>query len=385
MRRALGYSAAGAGSGTWSWRAARGHDGIERLCYLHEVKLDRALRLVVVVGCVTSVVACKEALGPAAAIATDLALAAAAEGIRAAMEPGHEKVDPIMPDDTGQRRLVTHPLINLVATRSDGVIGATELARAMRSRDVVWLALRYDDPDQWRTVARVVSAIAELGSKPTILFDAVPADEGAALRGSSAGALADTLPWPRYGIETPAMLGPLLSVIDQKKLSIDAAGASPSELRTFAQLGASAATTERGRQIALDGVWPVSRTAALQAVLERERCGPLPAEVAASMLTLERARAGALARNVLAAAAQPGATPRVLVLTELRRGRNDFGGPRALGELASREGRSVTSYSLGFFGVEETRTDIEEYDAELASYDAGWFTPSLPPRCAISP
>lgn len=326
-------------------------------------------------------VSCKEAIGPLAALAADAAVAVAAESIRAAMESGDHQSDPTMPDDTGQRRLVTHPLVNLVATKNDGVIGPRTFASEMHKRDVVWFSLRYDNADHWRTTARLVAALAELGSKPKLLFDAIPDDEQNKLTGQDPRALPDLLPWPRYGIETPAMLGPLFAVVQQKQLLLGGAGTSPTQLRAFAQRGAEAANTEQGKLLGLDVAWPAARRAALVDALAAQRCGALPSEAVGALTVVDRAKSAGLARNVLAATPEAGPTPRVIVITEAHRGRVDLGAPRALTELATREGRTITEYSVGFLELDAERTQIEEYDPEVARYDATWLTPTLHEPC----
>lgn len=324
---------------------------------------------------VCGLVSCKEAIGPVAAIAANVALVAVAEGIRSAMEGDGDKAETIAVDENGYRRLVSHPLVNLVATKQDGVIGARTFASALQKPQVVWLAIRHDNPDHWRIASRLVASLAELGTRPQIVFEAIPLEEQARLVGSAA-ALGESLPWARYGIDTPAMLGPLLSAVDGKQLPLRAGGPSSSLLRAFAQQGAAAAFTDEGRALGLDAAWPAARTELLAGALEAQRCAALPVEVRASLLTMDRARSALLARNVLALV-DAGPTPRVIVLTDERHGRPEIGAPRALQELARRAGRPITQYSVGFQELDAERTQIEEYDTQVAQYDATWLTPPL--------
>jgi uncharacterized iron-regulated protein len=336
---------------------------------------------------------CKEAIGPLAAVAADLAIAAAAEGIRQAMASDPDSApDPAMPDDDGHRRLVVHPLGNLIATRQDGVIGPRTFAAAMQRADVVWIALRYDNPDQFRAAAKVVESIDAFGTRPALLFAAIPEDEQERLAvtdpsltaPSTARLMADSLPWSSWGIDTPAMLEPLLGVAVGHKLPLTAAGYPAVRVRMFA---AGDPNTEEGRALGLDRPWSMVRRDALQNALTWERCAPLPDAVKDSLVLVDRAKSAGLARRVLAALPAAGKGPRVIVLTDVHRGRRDVGAPSVLAELAAKQGRTVAQYAVGMIEVDAERTEIEQYDVEASRHSALWLTPALhdPPCTNAAP
>lgn len=335
---------------------------------------------------------CKEAL-PLAAIAADVAIAVAAEGIRQATASDPDSVpDPSLADDDGPRRLVLHPLSNLIATREAGVISPRALAIAMQKADVVWISLRSDNPDQFRVAARLVESIDAFGTRPALLFAAVPADEQARLAvtdpslTASAGArlLADSLPWSTWGLETPAMLEPMLGVALRHQLPLVAAGYPAASLRMFAAGGAN---TAEGQALGLDQPWSAPRLEALQNALTWERCAPLPEAVQDSLVRVDRARSAGLARAVLAALPVAGKGPRVIVVSDVHRGRKDVGAPAALSELAARQHRLVSQYAVGMIEVDAQRTEIEQYDVEASRHSALWLTPALhgPPCTTAAP
>lgn len=332
-----------------------------------------------------STAACKEALAPLAVAAADVAVAVAAEGIRSALSArGERAADANEPDPSGAPRLVLHPLANRIATHDDGVIGPRTFAAALQRADVVWLSLRYDNADQIRVASRLLESIGALGTQPVVLIAAMPATEQSqlprfdALLGADTGArrLAESLPWSSYGVETPAMLEPLLAVALQRRLPLRAAGYSDAGVRLFAA-DADAVDSQEGRALGLDAAWSAARRESLQNALTWQRCATLPEAIRDSLLLVDRAKSAGLARNVLAAVPGVGTGPRAIVLTDLHRGRLDVGAPAALAAQAARAGRKVSQYAVGMIEVDAERTEIEQYDVESSRHSALWLTPAL--------
>lgn len=224
----------------------------------------------------------------------------------------------------------------LAATPPEPIPPGSALADALAGADVVVLGEIHDDPAHHALQAAAIDHMVALGRRPTVVFEMIPADLQPALDAHRAAAPEDVdglgavLRWTDRGWGDFALYAPVFGAAVSAGLPIRAGDLEDAEKRAAGRTGADGLDPARAAALGLDQDLDPAAEADLAETLRVSHCGMLPETAIAPMIRVQRARDGAMAAAVMAAAAEG---PVVLIAGQ-GHARRDWGVPAVLARQA---------------------------------------------------
>ncbi len=260
--------------------------------------------------------------------------------------------------------LQNHPLVgSLWETESGRRIDEAELIAAARAAHWVLLGERHDNPEHHLLQARMVTAVAEPGRRPALVWEMAGPDQAEALakaRLETVDALGAALDWEARGWNTWSIYQPIAEAALTHGLEMYPGNPSSETTRAVSRgEDLSPALEER-----LDWArgYDKEQLAALTDLLAASHCGALPESAFPAMADVQRLRDAWMASSLRAADKGAGA----ILIAGTEHVRKDRGVPWRLEE---------TVFSLAFVEVSEEENLAEGYYAfDPRLFDFVWFT-----------
>ncbi|MAS05207.1 MAG: hypothetical protein CL534_11040 [Ahrensia sp.] len=243
-----------------------------------------------------------------------------------------------------------NPLVGTEWAGTGEAVSEEIIRDALRAADFVAIGEIHDNPEHHAIQARLISAMAEAGRRPAVVFEMVPQglqgelDAFAAEGSQDVAGLGQRLKWEERGWPNWSTYQPIAEAALAAGLSLHAGDLDRETIRAI------------GR-----GERPVEPTVAyseamrdnLAEELRVSHCGLLPDEAIPPMITVQQARDTAMATAMLDSGVEDGA----VLIAGSGHARKDRGVPFV---LAAREpDRSIVS--IGMLEVRDGATDFADY------------------------
>lgn len=266
--------------------------------------------------------------------------------------------------EPGHVHLQDHPLVgSLWDTKSGQAANETDLVAAAMKADWILLGEGHHNPEHHLLQARIVSAIAEQGRRPALVWEMAEPEHGDALANARLDAverLGDALDWEERGWFTWAIYQPIAEAALANDLKMYPGNPSRAMTRAVGRGEALPPEAQERLDWALD--YDNDQKAALTDLLFVSHCRAVPKEALGAMADVQRLRDASMAASLREADAGEGA----ILIAGNEHVRKDRGVPWRLGGSA---------FSLGILEVEEgliRPQDYPRFDPRI--YDFVWFT-----------
>ncbi|MFP1632030.1 ChaN family lipoprotein [Zhengella sp. ZM62] len=260
-----------------------------------------------------------------------------------------------------------NPLNGTIAARDGKAATVQALLDAVGGSDFVAVGEIHDNPDHHRIQAEILQAMVDAGKRPAVVFEMVPAALQSVLdKAGETGAekLGDALEWEKRGWPAWSMYRPVAEVALAAGLPLVAGDLDRDVIRAIGRQGSQALQPGEAARIGLDLPFAATASESLKQELVDSHCGMMPEAMIAPMITVQRARDGALAA-AMAAHAGRGA----FLVAGAGHVREDRGAPAVLAQLLP--GTDVLTIGLRETG--ESRT-VGDYTAN-ETFDFVILTP----------
>lgn len=269
-----------------------------------------------------------------------------------------------------------HPLVGSV-WRGDGTETRLDtVVRAAREADFVLIGETHPNPDHHVLQADIIRTLRDDGRRPAVVFEMIPAGLQSVLDahvrehpGDAAG-LGARLDWEARGWPAWQIYQPIAEAALGGGLPMKAGDLDRDLIKRIGGQGVAALKPGQSARLGLDRPLAADLETELLAALRESHCNLLPEAMLAPMLTVQRARDGALA----AAMIEAGGDGAVLI-AGAGHVRSDWAVPAILGDMAP----NTRTVSIALIEVEQGLDTFADYVAEsenpLAPYDFVIFTP----------
>ena len=274
--------------------------------------------------------------------------------------------------------LQTHPLVGTIWSGDKTKTTGEALETAIRAADHVAIGEIHPNPDHHLIQAAVVDTLANAGRRPTVVFEMIPQSldqelqKFVAERPADAKNLGSILKWEDRGWPDWSIYRPIAESALRHDLPMKAGAIDRSRIRSISQKGRAALQAGEIQRYGMDKPLSTQSEAALMTILHEGHCSLMPKAALAPMLTVQRARDGALADAMLSAVAE-GSDGTVLI-AGAGHTRKDWGAPSIIRHRAP----DATLVSIAMVEVSEGENRIEDYDLGrdgAIAYDFVIFTP----------
>jgi uncharacterized iron-regulated protein len=269
-----------------------------------------------------------------------------------------------------------NPLVGTVWSGDGRHLTADDLTAALDGADYVLAGEIHSNPDHHVIQAQIIEAMVAGGKRPAVVFEMITADEIPALdaflagSGATAEGFGAAVKWTERGWPDFAIYSPVVTAALSHRLPIHAGDLGRETIRRIGREGVAALPKRDVGRLGLDRPMPEGAEARLTAELKESHCGLLPDKAIGPMLTVQRARDGALA-DALAEASGRG---HAVLIAGAGHVRTDYAVPAL---LRARESRARI-VSIGMMEVSEGKTSLTDYGLSAAApapYDIVLFTP----------
>lgn len=276
------------------------------------------------------------------------------------------------------KNLQEHPLVGTIWSGDKTKTTGQALETAIRAADHVAVGEIHPNPDHHLIQAALVDSLAKADRRPTLVFEMVPQNLNKALqefvaeKPADAKNLGNILKWEDRGWPDWSIYRPIAESALRHDLPMKAGAIDRSRIRTIGQKGKSALQADEIKRYGMDKPLSAQSEAALMTILHEGHCSLMPKAALAPMLTVQRARDGALADAMLSAVAK-GSDGTVLI-AGAGHTRKDWGAPSIIRVRAP----DATLVSIAMVEVSEGENRIEDYDLGrdgAIAYDFVIFTP----------
>lgn len=274
--------------------------------------------------------------------------------------------------------LRAHPLVGTVWNKDGAKTSNAALSEALAGADHVAVGEIHDNPDHHLIQAAIVEAVVAGGRKPTLVFEMIPERLDSVLQtflasdSRDAGALGTVLEWEKRGWPDWSIYRPIADTALRHDLPMIAGDLDRDRIRAVGRKGKSALDPDRITRYGLDQPLAVQSQNALKKILFDGHCGLLPEAALSPMVTVQRARDGALGDAMVSAAAEN--RDGTVLIAGAGHVRKDWGAPSIVTRLASQ----AQVLSIALVEVSEGADRIEDYQlgsADSLPYDFVVFTP----------
>lgn len=260
-----------------------------------------------------------------------------------------------------------NPLNGTIVARDGKATTVQAMLDAVGDAEFVAVGEIHDNPDHHRIQAEILQAMVDAGKRPAVVFEMVPASLQPVLdRAGETGAekLGQALEWEKRGWPSWSMYRPVAEVALTAGLPLVAGDLDRDVIRAIGRQGSEALQPGEAARIGLDLPFAAAASESLKQELVDSHCGMMPEVMIAPMITVQRARDGALAA-AMAAHAGRGA----FVVAGAGHVREDRGAPAVLAQLLP--GKDVLTVGLSESG--ESRV-LDDYTAD-GTFDFVILTP----------
>ena len=279
-----------------------------------------------------------------------------------------------------------HPLAGTIWRGDGSPADRAALAAAVIAADYVLLGEIHNNPDHHRIQAMLIGELVAAGRRPTIVFEMIPAglqkqlDDHLAGSPNDAAGLGPAVQWEARNWPDWSIYQPIAEVALEAGLKLKAGNLDRDVVQRIGKTGAAALDPALAERFGLNRPLDPELQADLMETLKESHCNLLPEAALAPMLTVQRARDGALADAMLSAGKKGGAA----LIAGTGHVRRDWAAAAAI-KARVRDAKIV---SVALVEVEEAYNSFSEYDfaADAADlpFDYVVFTPraDLTDHCA---
>jgi uncharacterized iron-regulated protein len=269
-----------------------------------------------------------------------------------------------------------NPLVGSLWGGDGRRVDAATLTAALDGADYVLLGEIHSNPDHHAIQARIVEAMVAAGERPAVVFEMISADEIPALDaflakpGATAEGFGAAVKWTERGWPDFAIYRPIVATALAHRLPIHAGNLGLETTRRISREGVAALPAPDVARLGLDRPMPEGGEASLTTELKESHCGLLPDKAIAPMLTVQRARDGALADALVEASGRGQA----VLIAGAGHVRTNYAVPALLRTRAP--GTAIVS--IGMMEVADGKTGLADYGMSAdtpAPYDFVLFTP----------
>ncbi|KQT47534.1 hypothetical protein ASG43_10625 [Aureimonas sp. Leaf454] len=193
-----------------------------------------------------------------------------------------------------------HPLVGRIFASDGREVAPERLLDAVKGARFLALGETHTNPDHHRLQAALLAERAGTGDRPTVVFEMIPeglqgALDAAVAKGGDADAIGAAVAWDERGWPDFAIYRPIVEAALAADLPMRAGDLDRDTMRRVSREGADVLGAERKARLGLDRAMPEGARADLARELEASHCGMLPATAIPAMISVQRARDGALA------------------------------------------------------------------------------------------
>ncbi|PTW57590.1 putative iron-regulated protein [Breoghania corrubedonensis] len=267
-----------------------------------------------------------------------------------------------------------NPLVGKIwAVDRKAFVTPEEMAADIGSARFVLAGETHDNPDHHRLQAWILSALAEGGRKPAVVFEMIPADKAAALKDylasdpRDASGMGTALAWEKRGWPAWSMYRPIAEAALAAHLPMAAGDLSRDTLKRFRSEGLAALGERTAKHWGLETPLSPAGLETLKQDLREGHCDLLPEPALDAMVPVQRARDASLAEGLLSNATRDGA----VLIAGRGHVRRDMAAPWYL--RAREPGASIRIVAM--VEAEDGETSPADYLPAPELYDYLWFTP----------
>lgn len=274
--------------------------------------------------------------------------------------------------------LQDHSLVGTVWDKDGTKTSFAVMDKAIAGADHVAVGEIHDNPDHHLIQAAIVEVLVAGGRKPTLVFEMIPERLNPALQeflasgSSDSEALGTVLEWDKRGWPDWSIYRPIADAALRHDLPMQAGDLDRDRIRAVGRKGKGALAADRIARYGLDRPLEPRSQGALKKILFDGHCGLLPEAALSPMVTVQRARDGALGDAMVSAAVDN--KDGTVLIAGAGHVRKDWGAPSVVARLAPQ----AKVLSIALVEVSEEADRIEDYDlgnADGVPYDFVIFTP----------
>ena len=283
-----------------------------------------------------------------------------------------------------------HSLAGTVWQGDGSQAGPADLSAAVLAADYVLLGEIHTNPDHHRIQAMLIGELVAAGRRPAVVFEMIPAglqkqlDEHLAANPKDASGLGSAVDWEKRGWPDWSIYQPVAEAALDAGLTLKAGGLDRDVLQRIGKTGAAALGPALAERFGMNQPLDANIETELMQILKESHCDLLPEAALAPMLTVQRARDGALADAMLSAGEKDGA----VLIAGSGHVRHDW---TAAAVIKNRV-RDAKIVSIALIEVDEAGSTFSDYEIApdgapgsiVAPFDYIVFTPraDLTDHCA---
>jgi uncharacterized iron-regulated protein len=279
-----------------------------------------------------------------------------------------------------------HPLAGSVWQADGSQADRKTLSAAVLSADYVLLGEIHTNPDHHVIQAELIGELVAAGRRPAVVFEMIPAsrqkplDDHLAANPKDAAGLGAAVEWEKRGWPDWSIYRPIAEAALAAGLKLKAGGLDDRVVQQIGKSGAAALDPGLGERFGLNRSLDAAIETKLIEVLKESHCYMLPEAALKPMLTVQRARDGAIADAMLTAGEKDGA----VLIAGSGHIRRDWAAAAVI-ESRAPDAKIV---SVALIEADEERRTFSDYDiapdGDDSPFDFVIFTPraELRDHCA---
>ena len=287
----------------------------------------------------------------------------------------------LLPDEWQSTHFADHPLVGSMFDENGNPASGAQLLLKIRKAQFLLLGENHDNPDHHVIQGNIIAAVADAGSKPSIVFEMVPQRLSAEVSQYDLDAdpqlneFARRLEWEQRGWYTWEIYRPVALAAARKNLPMVAGNLDRATTRKISKNGPSALSAEKQAAFALNAKFPEALEDQLIDELRQSHCNLLPDRVLPAMVNVQRAKDGSMADAMIGSGTASGA----ILIAGNGHVRKDRGVPFVLRKRLSNEQKQIVT--IGLVEVDPSLLTVADYQlvgsADSARYDFVIFTPKF--------
>lgn len=279
------------------------------------------------------------------------------------------------------RHDISHPLVGRLWDTGRGrfIDESTLVARLTRARYIL-LGEKHDNPDHHRLQARLITALAAQGRRPTVAMEMLDTSQETALTAylrdnpQDAAGLGTAVGWENTGWPAWEFYQPIAEAALEAGLPLATANLTDDAVRAVARQGAAALPVPLRRALDLPSPIPEPVRGLLRRSVVEGHCGMLPESMAEPMIRVQAVRDALMAHALIQGARRTGTDGAVLIAGN-GHVRRDAGVPWHLRRLGAEDGVVSVGFLEVATGLVEPAAYGERHGVEQPPFDVVWFTP----------
>ena len=258
--------------------------------------------------------------------------------------------------------------------RGDGSSASrAALSAAVLAADYVLLGETHTNPDHHRIQAVLIGELVAAGRRPAIVFEMIPAglqdelDDYLSANPKDASGLGPAVQWQARNWPDWSIYQPIAEAALGAGLKLKAGALDRDLLQQIGKTGAAALEPALAERFGLNRPLAPALETGLMEALKESHCNLLPDPALAPMLTVQRARDGALADAMLVAGEKGGA----VLIAGAGHVRRDW----AVAAVIEARVRDAKTVSVALVEVDEALNTFADYDLALEGAPRGVIAP----------